>query len=97
MACETAVVATATGGIVEVVDDGATGLLVPIDPVEDGTGEPRDAALFAQDFAARLNELVRDPARAAAMGRAGRALVIERFEWGAIAQETVALYRRLLG
>ncbi|MEN3279180.1 MAG: alpha-maltose-phosphate synthase [Solirubrobacteraceae bacterium] len=95
MACETAVVATATGGIVEVVDDGVTGLLVPIDPVDDGTGEPRDPAAFARDFADRLNELVGDRARAAEMGRAGRARAVERFEWGAIAQETVALYRRL--
>jgi alpha-maltose-1-phosphate synthase len=96
MACETAVVATATGGIVEVVDDGVTGLLVPIDPVDDGTQEPRDPAAFASEFAARLNELVRDPERARAMGRAGRARVIERFAWPAIAEQTVALYRRLV-
>jgi starch synthase len=95
MACETAVVATATGGIVEVVDDGVTGLLVPIDPVDDGTGEPRDPAQFAHDFAARLNELVSNPARAADMGRAGRARVTDHFEWGAIAEQTVALYQRL--
>jgi alpha-maltose-1-phosphate synthase len=95
MACETAVVATATGGIVEVVDDGVTGLLVPIDPVDDGTGEPRDPAQFAHDFADRLNELVRNPDRAREMGRAGRARVIDRFEWGAIAQQTVELYERL--
>jgi alpha-maltose-1-phosphate synthase len=97
MACETAVVATATGGIVEVVDDGATGLLVPFDPRDDGTQEPRDPAAFASDFAARLNEVVRDPERAAEMGRAGRARVVERFAWPAIAEETVALYRRLAG
>jgi starch synthase len=95
MACETAVVATATGGIVEVVEDGVTGLLVPIDPLDDGTGEPRDPETFARDFAERLNEVVRDPARASAMGRAGRARVVERFDWAAIAQETVGLYRRL--
>jgi starch synthase len=95
MACETAVVATATGGIVEVVDDGVTGLLVPIEP-GDASGEPRDPAAFAGDFAARLNELVRDPERARAMGRAGRARVIERFAWPAIAEQTVALYRRLV-
>ena len=97
MACETAVVATATGGIVEVVDDGVTGLLVPIDPRPDGTGEPRDPAQFAREFAQRLDDVVRDPARAAEMGRAGRARVIERFDWGAIAEQTVGLYRRLLG
>jgi starch synthase len=95
MACETAVVATATGGIVEVVDDGVTGLLVPIEP-GDATGEPRDPAAFAGDFAARLNELVRDPERARAMGRDGRARVIERFAWPAIAEQTVALYGRLV-
>ena len=50
MACETAVVATATGGIVEVVDDGTTGLLVPIEPGDDATGEPRDPAAFAAAF-----------------------------------------------
>jgi starch synthase len=96
MACETAVVATATGGIVEVVDDGVTGLLVPIEP-GDTTGEPRDAETFARAFAERLNELVRDPARAAEMGRAGRARAVERFAWPAIARETVALYERLVG
>jgi starch synthase len=97
MACETAVVATATGGIVEVVDDGMTGLLVPIEAGDDATGEPRDPAAFARAFAEWLNELVRDPGRAAEMGRAGRARVVERFAWPAIAQETVALYRRLAG
>jgi starch synthase len=96
MACETAVVATATGGIVEVVDDPATGLLVPIEP-GDATGEPRDPAAFARAFAARLDELVRDPDRAAQMGRAGRARAVERFAWPAIARETVALYQRLAG
>ena len=97
MACETAVVATATGGIVEVVDDGVTGLLVPIDPRDDGTGEPRDPARFAHDFAEKLNEVVRDPARARGMGQAGRARVVERFDWSAIAEQTVGLYRRLVG
>jgi starch synthase len=96
MACETAVVATATGGIVEVVDDGVTGLLVPIEP-GDATGEPSDPDAFARAFAERLNELVRDPARAAEMGRAGRARVMERFAWPTIAQETAALYARLAG
>jgi starch synthase len=95
MACQTAVVATATGGIVEVVDDGVTGLLVPIEP-GDATGEPRDAEAFARAFAERLDELVRNPARAAEMGRAGRARAVERFAWPAIARETVALYERLL-
>jgi starch synthase len=97
MACETAVVATATGGIVEVVDDRVTGLLVPFEPGDDPSREPRDPAAFAAAIAERVNALVRDPARAAEMGRAGRAAVVERFAWPAIAEQTVALYRRLVG
>jgi starch synthase len=95
MACETAVVATATGGIVEVVEDGVTGLLVPFEPRDDGTREPRDPEAFAHEIATRVNALVADPDRAAAMGRAGRQAVVERFAWPAIAEQTAALYRRL--
>ena len=69
MACETAVVATATGGIPEVVDDGVTGLLVPIEQASDGTGTPLDPDRFVADLAAALNTLLADPARADAMGR----------------------------
>ncbi len=96
MACETAVVATATGGIVEVVRDGETGLLVEIETGDDGTGAPRDPARFAADFAAAVNTLLADPASAAALGRAGRARVIEHFAWPAIAAQVSALYRRLV-
>jgi starch synthase len=95
MACEAAVVATATGGIVEVVVDGVTGLLVPIEPTDDGTGEPRDPAAFAAAIAERVNALVADPERAAAMGRAGRERAVREFAWPAIAEQTSAVYRRL--
>jgi starch synthase len=97
MACEAAVVATATGGIVEVVVDGETGLLVPIDPRDDGSGEPRDPAAFAAAFAERVNALLADPPRALAMGQAGRARAVRDFAWPAIAEETVATYRELTG
>ena len=93
MACEAAVVATATGGIVEVVEDGVTGLLVPFEPLPDGSQEPRDPDSFVAGISARVNELLRDPDRARAMGRAGRKRVIERFAWPAIAEQTVQLYR----
>jgi alpha-maltose-1-phosphate synthase len=96
MACEAAVVATAVGGIVEVVDEGTTGLLVPFEAVDDGTQEPRDPDRFASDFAAAINELLADPARAEAMGRAGRDRVVERFSWPAIARETLGVYERLV-
>ena len=95
MACEAAVVATATGGIPEVVAHGTTGLLVPIDQLSDGTGTPVDPERYVADFATALNELVADPARAADMGRAGRRRAIEAFSWGAIAEKTVAIYRSL--
>jgi alpha-maltose-1-phosphate synthase len=84
MACEAAVVASAVGGIPEVVEDGVTGLLVPLDDQ------------FAETFAARVNELLADPERARRMGEAGRARAVERFSWSAVAAETVALYESLL-
>ena len=96
MACETAVVATATGGIPEVVVDGATGVLVPIEQATDGTGTPLDPDRYVADFAAALTYVVSDPARAAEMGRAGRARAIESFSWAAIAEQTVDVYRSVL-
>jgi starch synthase len=96
MACEAAVVATATGGIPEVVADGETGLLVPIEQVADGTGTPLDPARFVADLAAALNELLADPDRAARMGRAGRNRAVEHFSWAAIAEQTLAVYQSVL-
>jgi len=97
MACETAVVATATGGIPEVVvdsaDDRATGRLVPIEQATDGTGTPLDPERYVADFAAALVDVVSDPQRAAALGRAGRQRAIEAFSWTAIAERTVEVYR----
>jgi starch synthase len=93
MACHTAVVATATGGIPEVVVDGGTGLLVPIDQGADG--EPHDPERFAADLAERVDALLGDPARAAGMGMAGRVRAVEHFSWQSIAQRTVELYATL--
>jgi starch synthase len=97
MACETAVVATATGGIPEVVADGETGVLVPIDPdPADPYGAPKDPAAFAAAFADAVNGLVRDPARTRAFGEAGRRRAVEHFSWTAIAERTRDLYASLL-
>ena len=96
MACETAVVATATGGIPEVVVPGETGRLVPIEQAADGTGTPLDPDRYVADFAAALTEVLADPDRAAAMGRAGRQRAIESFSWNAIAERTVGIYRGTL-
>jgi starch synthase len=96
MACETAVVATAVGGIPEVVEDGVTGLLVPYEARPDGTGTPVDPAGMAAGLATHVNEILADPARARAMGVAGRARAVEHFGWDVAAAETFALYERLL-
>ncbi|MEV5692508.1 glycogen synthase [Micromonospora globbae] len=93
MACETAVVATATGGIPEVVADGETGLLVPIEQAADGSGRPLDPGRFVADLAARMNELLADPDRIAKFGRAGRQRAVEHFSWDAIAARTLEVYR----
>jgi starch synthase len=87
-ACGTAVVASDVGGIPEVVDDGRTGLLVHYDPA--------DVAAFEAGLAARIAELLDQPARAAAMGAAGRERVLSEFGWAAIAQQTVGVYNEVL-
>jgi alpha-maltose-1-phosphate synthase len=96
MACGAAVVATAVGGIPEVVVEGETGYLVGFEPGADPFGTPADPAAFARDLAERINALVRDPGRAAAFGAAGRRRVVEHFSWSTIAARTVTLYRSLL-
>jgi starch synthase len=95
MACATPVVATATGGILEVVADGETGLLVPIEQGGDASFEPDNPAQFSHDLAQAINRLLSDPALRERMGRAGRERVEKLFSWGAIAQRTVDLYESL--
>jgi alpha-maltose-1-phosphate synthase len=94
MACETAVVATATGGIPEVVDDGGTGLLVPFE--SDRSGVAKDPGGFARDIASRVNQVLADAALAERLGKAGRTRAVEKFGWDAIAARTAALYEELL-
>jgi starch synthase len=96
MACGLPVVGTATGGIPEVVADGVTGRLVPIDQLSDGTGTPTDPEVFVADLARTLTEVVSDPALAAEMGRAGRVRAEEMFSWGQIAASTREIYAGLL-
>jgi starch synthase len=95
MACRAPVVASAIGGILEVVVDGVTGYLVPFDqdPV---TAFPSNPGKFSRDLAEKISELLADPEKAKRFGEAGRRRVEETFAWSAIADQTISLYRRLI-
>jgi len=94
MACETAVVASAVGGIKEVVVDGETGFLVPIDFTE-GTFKLTNPEKFSRDLATRINQLMKDRQLREKFGKAGRKRAEEFFNWTKIAEKTKALYARL--
>jgi starch synthase len=95
MACRAPVVASATGGILEVVVDGITGYLVPFeqDPV---TSFPLHPEKFSRDLAAKVSALLADPEKSRLFGEAGRRRVEEEFSWSAIAQQTIGLYQQLI-
>jgi starch synthase len=96
MACAVPVVASATGGIPEIVVDGETGYLVPFETSGDAFLSPRHPERFAEELAARINMLLVDPALARRYGRAGRGRVLEQFSWSRIAQDTARLYADLI-
>ncbi|MDO5025818.1 MAG: glycogen synthase [Trueperella sp.] len=97
MAVGLPVVGTDTGGIPDCIDDGVTGTLVPIDQADDGTGTPLYPEEFEANLASALTEMVSDPQRAAAMGKAGRKRVEDHFSWESIAVKTMEFYRDILG
>ena len=96
MACGTAVVATAVGGIKEVVVDGETGSLVSLDQMTESPFEPKDPAKFAKDFATAVNRLMADEPLRQRFGAAGRKRAEEMFSWTAIAAQTKDLYEQVL-
>jgi len=96
MACGTPVVASAVGGIKEVVVDGETGFLIPLEQMKESPFEATDPAAFASDLASKINLLMADPNLASRMGAAGRKRAEELFGWDAIARKTERLYDKLL-
>jgi glycosyltransferase involved in cell wall biosynthesis len=96
MACETAVVASAVGGIKEVVVDAKTGFLVPLEQAKEGLFEPTNPEKFSRDLAERINQLMKDRQLREKFGKAGRKRVEEQFSWASIAQKTKALYETLI-
>src|SRR5213078_3258989 len=96
MACETPVVASAVGGIKEVVVDGETGFLVPLEQMNESPFEATNPEKFARDLAERVNDLMRNPELRKRFGEAGRKRAEEYFSWTKIAERTKALYGKLL-
>ena len=96
MACETAVVASAVGGIKEVVVDGETGILIPLEQQDTAPFEPVDPDKFSRDLAEAINDIIDDKEKAESMARKGRKRVEETFDWSAIAKQVESLYRSLL-
>jgi glycosyltransferase involved in cell wall biosynthesis len=95
MACGAPVVASATGGILEVVVPERTGLLVPFVPRRDGTYEPRQPGKFSRDLAQAVNRVLRNPALRKRFAAAGRNRVEAQFSWAGVAKKTFELYRSL--
>ena len=95
MACETAVVCSKVGGMTEVVVDGETGYVVPVEQHKESPFTPKDPDKFSRDLADRINELMRNEPLRYHMGQQGRKRAIETFSWAAIARETHALYEKL--
>jgi alpha-maltose-1-phosphate synthase len=96
MACGTPVVASAVGGILEVVADQDTGLLVPFEPVSATEVEPQDPDRFSRSLASAVNVLLADPGLRAAMGRKARRRVEEEFSWTSIARQTLDFYQQVI-
>lgn len=95
MACETPVIASAVGGIPEVVEPGETGLLVSLDPASPTDVEPAHPEKFARDLAAAVNSLLETPDKIKAMGRKARKQVEQSFSWVSIARKTVDFYQEI--
>jgi starch synthase len=95
MACGTPVVASAVGGIPEVVVPGETGLLVSFEPVDGNNREPKDPEKFSKDLANAINSLLSSPEKIKIMGTKSRERVVKHFSWKSIARKTLEFYKEL--
>jgi len=95
MACGTPVVASAVGGIPEVIIQGETGLLVPFEPINTQSWEPRDPEKFSKDLANAINSLLSSPEKIKTMGAKSRERVEKHFSWKSIGHQTLEFYKEL--
>lgn len=96
MSCETPVVGSAVGGIPEIITEGETGYLIPLESISRTDFNPKDPEAFQKEFAAKVNQLLENEALAVQMGKAGRKRVLEKFSWEAIAETTFNYYREVI-
>lgn len=96
LSCETPVVGSAVGGIPEIITEGKTGYLIPLQSVSRTNFNPKDPKTFQKEFASKINLLLNDQKLANEMGKAGRERVIEKFSWTSIAKTTYEYYEEVL-
>lgn len=96
MSCETPVVGSAVGGIPEIIQEGKTGYLIPLESISRTDFNPKNPEAFQKNFAEKINLLLDDENLATQMGKAGRQSVLEKFSWESIAKTTFNYYKEVI-